>query len=654
MLLRLTRRDVFCLAAILGTATSFGDVMIVDDSGTARNGKVGGWSSIVAGGGDAAISYYCEDDHAGPNGDMYALRFAWAQGGQWTWVTVDHGGGSDTCMKRGGDGSYRIVYSGSLSGLGLAVGGANTWSLTPVPVPAEMGPGNISMVLDPQDNPHICYYNLTNGGDRSLRYVYFDGANWVEGGANGGNLGAGLWTPTIGFSNTQLALDASGVPHIALAEPTDAINAWGDIKYSTLQGGPNGVWQRESLNILGVDPSLAIGTDGVPRMVFNGDAGIVYAQKAGGSWTFDTIVAGQSGSSLTLALDNQNQAYVSFAMTANEDMYLAQQSGGGWIVAKVDGDSTSDPHVILGRLGTGIDVDESGTVHMSYCAIDIYGMTHRSDLKYYGVLGPPPCIVLSASPAPASVCWGGSAGFDVTASSNGELAYQWQRDGAPLSDGVTPWGSLVSGATSPNLSIVGVADGDVGIYDCVVSTAECASITSGGASLMLDTGAVVTLSPAPVSTCAGASAQFSVSASGGPPLTYAWRKDGVELVDGPTGSGSTVSGAGTAMLSITAVSSADMGAYDCMITNDCGGEPSGAAALTVTTCGELRGDMNCDGVVNNFDIDPFVLALTDFDAYELLFPDCDGGSHGDTNDDGVLNNFDIDPFVNCIMNGGCP
>ena len=38
----------------------------------------------------------------------------------------------------------------------------------------------------------------------------------------------------------------------------------------------------------------------------------------------------------------------------------------------------------------------------------------------------------------------------------------------------------------------------------------------------------------------------------------------------------------------------------------------------------LLGDLNCDGLVNNGDIDPFVLALTDLAAaYGELYPDCD-------------------------------
>ncbi len=58
----------------------------------------------------------------------------------------------------------------------------------------------------------------------------------------------------------------------------------------------------------------------------------------------------------------------------------------------------------------------------------------------------------------------------------------------------------------------------------------------------------------------------------------------------------------------------------------------------------VTGDLNCDGAVNAFDIDPFVLALTDPAAYAAAFATC-GVMAADVNGDGVVNAFDIDPFV---------
>ncbi|MGE0480862.1 MAG: hypothetical protein AB7Q17_10370 [Phycisphaerae bacterium] len=70
----------------------------------------------------------------------------------------------------------------------------------------------------------------------------------------------------------------------------------------------------------------------------------------------------------------------------------------------------------------------------------------------------------------------------------------------------------------------------------------------------------------------------------------------------------------------------------------------GAVQIFIGDAPPTPGDLNCDGMVNNFDIDPFVLALTDPAAYEAAHPGCDIRG-ADTNDDGQINNFDIDAFV---------
>ncbi|MBU0641307.1 MAG: hypothetical protein KKB50_20810 [Planctomycetes bacterium] len=64
------------------------------------------------------------------------------------------------------------------------------------------------------------------------------------------------------------------------------------------------------------------------------------------------------------------------------------------------------------------------------------------------------------------------------------------------------------------------------------------------------------------------------------------------------------------------------------------------------------GDLNCDGVLNGFDIDPFITVLIDsppYDTYYGLYPDCDH-TLADCNDDGEINGFDIDAFI-ALMEG---
>lgn len=74
--------------------------------------------------------------------------------------------------------------------------------------------------------------------------------------------------------------------------------------------------------------------------------------------------------------------------------------------------------------------------------------------------------------------------------------------------------------------------------------------------------------------------------------------------------------------------------------------------VTLDRIPAVSGDMNWDGVVNNFDIDPFVLALTEPALYTALYGYAPVYP-GDVNRDGELNNFDIDTFIECLS-GGCP
>ncbi|MCG3127691.1 MAG: hypothetical protein CHACPFDD_02558 [Phycisphaerae bacterium] len=61
----------------------------------------------------------------------------------------------------------------------------------------------------------------------------------------------------------------------------------------------------------------------------------------------------------------------------------------------------------------------------------------------------------------------------------------------------------------------------------------------------------------------------------------------------------------------------------------------------------ITGDMNYDGSVNGFDVDPFVQALSDPAGYVTAFGH-DPRFAGDVNRDGTFNGFDIDPFVDLL------
>jgi hypothetical protein len=61
-------------------------------------------------------------------------------------------------------------------------------------------------------------------------------------------------------------------------------------------------------------------------------------------------------------------------------------------------------------------------------------------------------------------------------------------------------------------------------------------------------------------------------------------------------------------------------------------------------CEVLVGDLNCDGHLDFGDINPFVLALTNWGRYLRLYPDCDIYL-ADINGDGYVDFDDVNPFV---------
>ncbi|MFO0837722.1 MAG: dockerin type I repeat-containing protein [Phycisphaerae bacterium] len=96
----------------------------------------------------------------------------------------------------------------------------------------------------------------------------------------------------------------------------------------------------------------------------------------------------------------------------------------------------------------------------------------------------------------------------------------------------------------------------------------------------------ITLNPTPVVMCSSAgTAIFSAAATGSGTFAYRWRLSGNPVYDGPNGGGhgggAYISGATTATLTIVYPSSwADVGTYDCMISNACG--PAFTAGATLT------------------------------------------------------------------------
>ena len=169
---------------------------------------------------------------------------------------------------------------------------------------------------------------------------------------------------------------------------------------------------------------------------------------------------------------------------------------------------------------------------------------------------------ITAQPASQTVAEGATATFTVTASGTAPLSYQWQRNGSPI-----------SGATSASYSTP-TTSADNGASFLVVVSNSSGSVQSSSATLTVTSGAPnITGQPLDQTVTLGATATFSVTASGNAPLSYQWQRNG-----------SPISGATGTSYTTPATTSSDNGAlYAVVVSNPLGSATSRSAVLTVGT-----------------------------------------------------------------------
>jgi hypothetical protein len=157
---------------------------------------------------------------------------------------------------------------------------------------------------------------------------------------------------------------------------------------------------------------------------------------------------------------------------------------------------------------------------------------------------------------------GTTARFGVTATGTAPLQYQWRKNGVDISR-----------ATKPTYTTPPTTLADNGALFSVVVTNSAGSVTSNNATLTV-TAAVppsITTQPANKTVTAGATAKFSVVATGSAPLSYQWRKDGVNI-----------SGATKPSYVTPPTTLADNGAlFSVVVSNSAGSVTSNDAVLTV-------------------------------------------------------------------------
>jgi hypothetical protein len=184
---------------------------------------------------------------------------------------------------------------------------------------------------------------------------------------------------------------------------------------------------------------------------------------------------------------------------------------------------------------------------------------------------------------------GGTNGSVVSLRSTGSRLYiggEFNTAGGVSVNGIAyfdgTWHPVEGGVQVPPVMALTSANDEVHAGG-VFQTVGLSGLTSPSWARFTETGAPwIVRHPATRTQPAGTDVTFSViAAEGYIGLDYEWRKDGIALANGPTGSGSVISGADTPTLTIEFITPADEGAYVAVVANACGSATSLAATLTV-------------------------------------------------------------------------
>lgn len=172
----------------------------------------------------------------------------------------------------------------------------------------------------------------------------------------------------------------------------------------------------------------------------------------------------------------------------------------------------------------------------------------------------PPCLppLLQTQPTGSIACTDTSLTLTASAQGTRPFGYQWYHDGSPI-----------SGANSATLTVSDITPEDAGQYSLTI-TNSCGNAQTDTVDITVQTPPTVTAQPVGTTVCEQETVSLSVVATGTPPLSYQWRKNGMPL-----------GGETAATLDLGAVTPTDAASYDVVVTNVCGSVTSAPALLMI-------------------------------------------------------------------------
>jgi uncharacterized repeat protein (TIGR01451 family) len=405
--------------------------------------------------------------------------------------------------------------------------------------------------------PSSQVYTLTNSGTEPLPWMVTKTADWVSLSASNGTLApASATTVTVAFGS-----GANSLPPGDYSDVVTFLNTTNDVGSTSRNvelaisvtppcaSAPSGLigWWRAEGN---ADDSIG-GDDG---FITNG---ATYGPgEVGQAFSFDGL-SGYAGIPQTANLNPGNQVTIEFWMkpdAANplsnyqglvtSDFYGIEVSDGINFVVSTDGGATfAETKAANGGQGplpaAGQWHHVAGTYDGSKLQLYVDGLPAGNSLSHSGTISP----MLAAS-------------FMAFGSEDG-------RTTCPACIGTRYFHGLID---------------EVGIYNRALSPAEIAAIYGAGVSGKCTPSPDIAVQPANQMVPVGGEATFAVSATGLGSLSYQWRKDGVNLVEG-----GRIAGATGTNLAISSALQSDSGRYSVIVTNAFGSVTSSNALLLVNS-----------------------------------------------------------------------
>ena len=201
------------------------------------------------------------------------------------------------------------------------------------------------------------------------------------------------------------------------------------------------------------------------------------------------------------------------------------------------------------------------------------------------------CPAFTATVPNTNVCSGSAASFSVSASTLSALAYQWQQS----TNGGGGW-SLVaggSGATTATYVTPTTTVADNGKQYRVILSDACVNVVTSSVAVLTVAGSFsITTQPSAQAAYAGGNATFTVVATG---TNYQWYKgpagSGVALSDG-----GSISGATSATLNLSGVTTNDNNTIFYVVVGGCGGPPQTSNGATLTVFGGIDPFLKTNGI----------------------------------------------------------